>query len=61
MRNKKFKPENYKNIDLKFTLRIPENLHNEISAYSTRHNMSINTMILNCIKFALENREEEDK
>lgn len=56
--NKKFKPENYKNTELKFTLRIPEKLHNEISMYATKHNTSINTLILNCIEYAMDNRED---
>ena len=29
----KFKPENYKNVDIKFTLRLPEELHKEIADY----------------------------
>ncbi len=58
----KFKPENYiKNIDLKFTLRIPEDLHTKVSAYSNKHNMSMNSLILTCIEYALENIEDKDK
>lgn len=54
----KFKPENYKNIDVKFTLRLPDELHQEIATYSTKHNISMNTLILNCIEYALSNRED---
>lgn len=56
--NKKFKPSSYKNIDVKFTLRLPEQLHEEIAKYSTKHNISMNTLILNCIEYAMENRED---
>lgn len=56
----KFKPENYiKNIDLKFTLRIPEELHSKVSEYSNKHNISMNSLILTCIEYALENREDK--
>ena len=54
----KFKPENYKNVDIKFTLRLPEELHKLISEYSCKHNVSMNTLILNCIEYAMSNRED---
>ena len=53
--------ENYKNVDIKFTLRLPEELHQDIASYSNKHNISMNTLILNCIEYAMSNREEEDK
>mgnify|MGYP002921959825 CR=1 FL=1 len=31
MKFEKFKPENYKNVDIKFTLRLPEELHQDIA------------------------------
>lgn len=55
----KFKPENYKNIDIKFTLRLPEELHQEIAKYANKHNTSMNTLILNCIEYAFANREDK--
>ena len=57
----KFKPENFKNVDIKFTLRLPESLHNEISLYSNKHNISMNTLILNCIEYAMANREDTEE
>lgn len=54
----KFKPENYKSIDVKFTLRLPDELHQLIAEYSSKHNISMNTLILNCISFAMDNRED---
>lgn len=50
MKFEKFKPENYKNVDIKFTLRLPEELHQEIAVYSNKHNISMNTLILKCIE-----------
>lgn len=58
MNFKKFKPENYKNIDIKFTLRMPENMHEELAAYASKHDISMNTLILNCIEYAMKNRED---
>lgn len=60
MNFEKFKPENYKNVDIKFTLRLPEELHKQISLYSNKHNVSMNTLILNCIEYAMNNREDKD-
>lgn len=59
MKFEKFKPENYKNVDIKFTLRLPEELHQEIANYSSKHNVSMNTLILNCIEYAMSNREDK--
>ena len=59
MKFEKFKPENYKNIDIKFTLRLPEELHQEIAKYSSKHNVSMNTLIVNCIEYALSNRDDK--
>jgi predicted HicB family RNase H-like nuclease len=59
MKFEKFKPENYKNVDIKFTLRLPEELHKEIADYSNKHNVSMNTLILNCIEYAMSNREDK--
>lgn len=33
MKFEKFKPENYKNVDIKFTLRLPEELQKELQKY----------------------------
>lgn len=59
MKFEKFKPESYKNVDIKFSLRLPEKLHQEISTYSTKHNISMNTLILNCIEYAMNNRDDK--
>lgn len=59
MKFEKFKPENYKNVDVKFTLRLPDELHQQISTYSVKHNISMNTLIINCIEYAMENREDK--
>ncbi|MBR2290673.1 MAG: toxin-antitoxin system HicB family antitoxin [Clostridia bacterium] len=57
---KDFTPENYKDINMKFVLRLPKELHKEVSEYSAKHNVSMNTLILNCIQYALNNKVEEE-
>lgn len=55
----KFEPHKYKKIeDVKYTLRIPNELHEEIASYATKHNVSINTLILNCIEYAMKNKKD---
>jgi len=55
---KKFKPESYKNVDVKFTLRMSENMHEDLASYASKHNVSMNTLILNCIDYAMKNRDD---
>lgn len=59
MKFEKFKPEKYKNVDVKFTLRLPEDMHEQIAEYSSKHNISMNTLIINCIEYAMSNREDK--
>ena len=59
MKFEKFKPDNYKNVNVKFTLRLPEDMHERIAKYSSKHNISMNTLILNCIEYAMSNREDK--
>lgn len=59
MKFEKFNLENYKNVDIKFTLRLPEQIHQEVSTYSAKHNVSMNTLIINCIEYALNNRDDK--
>ena len=49
---------NQKIINVKFTLRLPEEMHQELSIYSNKHNISMNTLILNCIEYAMSNKED---
>lgn len=53
-----FKPENYKSNEIRLTLRLPERLHSETSIYANRHNISLNTLIINCIEYAMSNKED---
>ena len=58
MKFEKFKPTNHKKADFKFTLRISAELHEEIAKYAQENDMSMNTLVLNCIEYALSNIED---
>ena len=58
MKSIKFKPTKYKKANFKFTLRISEELHEEIADYAQKHDISMNTLILNCIEYAMLNKED---
>lgn len=58
MEFEKFKPEKNKSLDIKFTLRLSEDMHEQIANYSQKHNMSMNTLIINCIQYAMRNKED---
>lgn len=55
--NEKFNPTYMSLPNVRFSLRLTEKLCNEISQYSQKCNISMNTLILKCIEYALENRE----
>lgn len=54
----KFKPNKEKNVNMKFTLRIPEDVYEEISEYAQQNNISMNNLIISCIRYAMKNKEE---
>lgn len=59
MKYEKFKPKKEQNVNIKFSLRIPEDLHEEIAEYAQKENMSMNNLIISCIRYALDNKEAE--
>ena len=59
MEFEKFNPKNYKNVDVRFSLRLPEEVHLQLATYSNKHDISMNTLILNCIEYALSHREDK--
>lgn len=52
-------PENHSGISK--TLRLPENLVNDIQTLSDIKNNSFNKTIITLVEFALNNLDEEDK
>lgn len=57
MEYKKFKPKKEPDVNIKFSLRIPEDLHEEVAEYAQQQNISMNNLIISCIRYAMDNRE----
>lgn len=55
---KKFNPAYTDSPNIRFSLRLTEKLQNDLGNYSQKCNISINTLILKCIEYALNNKEE---
>lgn len=55
--NEKFNPTYTTVPNIRFSLRLTEKLYNEISQCSQECDISMNTLILKCIEYALENRK----
>lgn len=54
----KFNPSYSDAPNIRFSLRLTEKLQNELEDYSQKCNISINTLILKCIEYALDNKED---
>ena len=55
---KKFNPSYTDTPNIRFSLRLTEKSQNDLEEYSQKCNISMNTLILKCIEYALENKEE---
>lgn len=54
----KFNPR-YDNVpNIRFSLRLTESIQEEVWKYSQKCNISMNSMILKCIEYALDNKED---
>ena len=58
---KKFNLNNFSTPNVRFSLRLTESLQEKLADYSQKYNISINTLILECIKYALENKIGDEK
>ena len=56
MKYEKFNPKKEKNVNKKFSLRIPEDLHEEMAEYAQKENISMNNLIISCIRYALKHK-----
>lgn len=52
-------PENHSGISK--TLRLPENIVNDIQLLANLKNLSFNKIVISLLEFGLENLDEEDK
>ena len=55
---KKFNPAYTDSPNIRFSLRLTEKISNDLEDYSKKCNISMNTLILKCIEYALKNKEE---
>lgn len=56
----KFNPSYSDVPNVRFSLRLTEKLQDELMDYSQKCNISMNTLILKCIEYALKNKEDKD-
>ena len=56
--NRKFNPSYTDAPNIRFSLRLTEKLQNDLEIYSNKCHISMNTLILKCIEYALDNKEE---
>lgn len=54
----KFNPSYTDVPNVRFSLRLTEKLQDELENYAQKCNMSINTLILKCIEYALQNKKD---
>lgn len=57
MKQDKFEPNKEKNVNVRFSLRVPEDIYEEISTYAQQENVSMNNLIVSCIRYAMEHRK----
>lgn len=56
----KFNPSYSDVPNVRFSLRLTEKLQDELMDYSQKCNISMNTLILKCIEYALKNKEDKN-
>lgn len=59
-KKEKFNPSYTDVPNVRFSLRLTEKLQDELNEYAQICNMSVNTLILKCIEYALANREIDE-
>ena len=58
IKKRKFNPSYTDAPNIRFSLSPTEKLQDELEDYSNKCNISINTLILKCIEYALDNKED---
>ena len=54
---KKFKIEKQKNVNIRIPIRVTTEMYEEISKTAKENNVSMNSLIISCIRYALDNKE----
>ncbi len=55
--NKKFKIEKQKNVNVRIPIRVTPELYEEIAKTAQENDISMNSLIISCIRYALDNRD----
>lgn len=55
--NKKFKIEKQKNTNVRIPIRVTPELYEEIAQTAQENDISMNSLIISCIRYALDNKE----
>lgn len=54
----KFKIEKPRNVNQRITVRVDPEMHEKIFKIAQSNDISVNTLIISCIKFAFDNMDE---
>ena len=54
---KKFKIEKQKNVNIRIPIRVTPEMYEEIFKTAKNNNVSMNSLIISCIRYALDNKE----
>lgn len=49
-----FDIKKFKNSNVQISIRFPEDIYNEIKKLAINNDMSLNNVVLSCVKYALE-------
>lgn len=55
--NKKFKIEKQKNTNVRIPIRVTPEMYEEIAQTAQENDISMNSLIISCIRYALDNKE----
>lgn len=55
--NQKFKIEKQKNTNVRIPIRVTPEMYEEIAQTAQENDISMNALIISCIRYALDNRE----
>lgn len=55
--NKKFKIEKQKNTNVRIPIRVTPEMYEEIAQTAQENDVSMNALIISCIRYALDNKE----
>lgn len=51
----------YSKANIQKTIRFTESIYSELNELAKEENMSFNTLVLQCCRYALDNREKSDE